>query len=395
MQFRKLYAAIAALAALQYGNAQDWQRLPGGDLINNTEWIGADVGSTIPFHLRTIPDLSIDFSTSNTMRMRILPDMAGLTINTYTNQDLSGNVGIGGFNWLTPGQPFSLLHLDGGGIQETGYRPWMRTGITMTEGSDLAYFGIKDEFNDRHHAVIAWADNIGLDGPDLLKFIFTRDPGATGTAAGLHGLEAARIRPALNANESFFGIGDWFTAVDNPTERLDLLDGRARIRQLPDDPEAPELTKVLVVDDSPNPSGERGVIKWRTIPIGGGGGPDCDWTVQANDDVSTAYLANPGCPQMENGVGIGVQSPRAKLHVHHNDFTLLSSGRIGTWSRIEANDYVNQFLGVYGESGPISPSGFVGHVEGVKGEGYNAKTTIGVHGYGRFIHRVKVSALGF
>jgi len=40
-----------------------------------------------------------------------------------------------------------------------------------------------------------------------------------------------------------------------------------RIRQLPDDPEAEELTKFLVVDDVDPGSGEYGVVKWRHLPV--------------------------------------------------------------------------------------------------------------------------------
>ena len=39
---------------------------------------------------------------------------------------------------------FSLLHLNGEGsvFQEYGYRPWMKTGITLTGNKDLSYFAV-------------------------------------------------------------------------------------------------------------------------------------------------------------------------------------------------------------------------------------------------------------
>ncbi|MFZ1734857.1 MAG: hypothetical protein WAT86_14810, partial [Flavobacteriales bacterium] len=60
---------------MQMAQAQfDWNRVPGGDLITGTEWLGADVGSTTDLHLRTIPQLSIDFSTQNSLRARLYPN---------------------------------------------------------------------------------------------------------------------------------------------------------------------------------------------------------------------------------------------------------------------------------------------------------------------------------
>jgi len=41
---------------------------------------------------------------------------------------------------------FSLLHLNGSKgnfIQDAGYRPWMRTGVTFTDNNDLSYIGIR------------------------------------------------------------------------------------------------------------------------------------------------------------------------------------------------------------------------------------------------------------
>jgi hypothetical protein len=41
---------------------------------------------------------------------------------------------------------YSLMHLSGSlgtFVQELGYRPWMRTGITFTDNQDLSYFGLR------------------------------------------------------------------------------------------------------------------------------------------------------------------------------------------------------------------------------------------------------------
>lgn len=47
------------------------------------------------------------------------------------------------------------------------------------------------------------------------------------------------------------GVGDRNATREAPTERLDLLDGRLRIRDLPTDLKAGSLTKVLVVEIFP------------------------------------------------------------------------------------------------------------------------------------------------
>lgn len=60
----------------------------------------------------------------------------------------SGYVGIGENDNLFGGQqiwtnkgPFSMLHLNGnnsgGSVQELGYRPWMKIGMTVTSNSDM------------------------------------------------------------------------------------------------------------------------------------------------------------------------------------------------------------------------------------------------------------------
>jgi hypothetical protein len=78
------------------------------------------------------------------------------------------------------------------------------------------------------------------------------------------------------------------------------------------------LTKFLVVDDTPG--SDFGVVKWRNMPTGTGGG--CEWTLLglpgSNSDIATAYSNNPGCPQADRKVGIGTNAPQYKLHVVQN-----------------------------------------------------------------------------
>ncbi|NBX78768.1 MAG: hypothetical protein EBQ94_00025, partial [Flavobacteriales bacterium] len=43
---------------------------------------------------------------------------------------------------------YSLLHLQGQSINPAGYRPWMKTGITLTDNGDLSYLGLRAVNND-------------------------------------------------------------------------------------------------------------------------------------------------------------------------------------------------------------------------------------------------------
>jgi hypothetical protein len=64
---------------------------------------------------------------------------------------------------------FSQLHLNGEGsnFQEYGYRPWMKTGITLTGNRDLSYFGLRalGTGEDITETTIAWSDNNNAANP--------------------------------------------------------------------------------------------------------------------------------------------------------------------------------------------------------------------------------------
>ena len=113
------------------------------------------------------------------------------TINSYPGQVTDGFVGIGantalqGFPWNGPAAgPFSLLHLNsgvGGFVQQFGWRPWMKYGITSTHNQDLMFFGQRATGGlDVTDVVIGWADNSGAgsSGPDNMVFNFLAGSGA-------------------------------------------------------------------------------------------------------------------------------------------------------------------------------------------------------------------------
>ncbi len=147
---------------MQMVQGQDWNRLPGGNVINTTEWLGADFGSTIPLSIETRADQPIDFSTSNQFRARINEKISYASLNSFQNIDASGFMLVtpdDGFLGQVPKGPFSRLHLAEGGptgnAQQWGYRPWQRNGITFTGNHDQGYMGQK------YGEEVRWSTQLG------------------------------------------------------------------------------------------------------------------------------------------------------------------------------------------------------------------------------------------
>jgi hypothetical protein len=238
----------------------------------------------------------IEWYTDATRRMLLRETLTGQTVNTYTGLDLSGFLGIGQFGTTLVDRPYAMLHIDDGGWQDAGYRPWMRQGTIVTHQSDYSYFGMKDEGNAQNHTVIAWSDNDIWDpGPDHMKFIFTSYLNQNGAAGTDDGLEAGRFTPDATGDLVYFGLGDWFNSGgQQPDERLDLLDRTIRLRNFQDPPpsglnsyESTTLENVLVVDPTD------GRVYWRTLSPWGGGPNDCDRIVDPTNsgtdfDICTA-----------------------------------------------------------------------------------------------------------
>ncbi|HPF92072.1 MAG TPA: hypothetical protein PLL57_15535 [Flavobacteriales bacterium] len=190
-------------------------------------FLGWNAGANQVLEVKNEANQRIEWYTDSLRRMLLSPTQTGQTLNGYGGLDLSGNLGIGQFSTALVTRPFTRLHLDNGGSQDSGFRPWMVTGMSLTRGSDMAYVGMKDEGSDRNHTVITWSDNTSGDGPDQLRFLFTSDNGfwGAGLSGGIDGLEAARLLPAVSGDEVFFGIGDWTnTGSTAPAERLDVRD---------------------------------------------------------------------------------------------------------------------------------------------------------------------------
>jgi hypothetical protein len=204
------------------------------------------------------------------------------------------------------------------------FRPWMRNGVMGTGNSDLFYMGHKyamtggtgAEENDNSNMVAAWGDDELPAGYghmyDNYTFRYVGTPSAGNSAGSIEGLEIMRLRPFRrnpgDRIEGFVGIGDWVNSAQMPEQRLDVMNGLVRIRQLPTDLEMTASTKAMVVDAT-------GVVGWRTFPTGGG--TDCRWALNNVNNLITATSWSGLCVGQDKFVGIGIAGPVAKLHVNH------------------------------------------------------------------------------
>lgn len=338
---------------LSVGKVGGQSTVPGNAGIA-TDFLGWDNTGTNNFPLMVRHDLNqpIDWYTNAIQRMRLNPSVTTAMgpSDAFPNVNRDGYLLLSGvpaaFTDPQCRAPFTRLHLVDQQVstgpnnyaQQQGFRPWQRNGITLTGNNDQSYIGHRYDAVDNTDLVFQWSDNPASSpwGTDRLKFVFTTlyNAGFDRGAASMNGLEAMRLWPKNNL-EVNVGIGDFYagnllnpTVVEDPTERLDMLDGRLRIRQLPSDSAAVDSFYVMVVDRTALTASnqERGVVKW--VHPDSIGGADCDWTVVQDptwQHAVTAYAGNPGCPQWPDGVGIGVNWPKAKLHVnfdnHHVAFT--------------------------------------------------------------------------
>ena len=307
---RQLFAAASLLLMINATAQAPWV-LPGN--------AGTDPADDF---VGTTDNRELVFRTDDLFRFRLNKTETYGTLGGFTNVPANGFALISpksNFINNAPG-PFSLLHLaaENDNAQQGSYRDWMNIGLTLTGNADHSYIGLKAAALDNTDVVFHWSDNPSKFLKDRVRFIFTSgyDPTDDTGARSLEGLEALRLFPVDNDNVNV-GVGDWFAAnfnepsITEPTERLDIVDGRVRIRQLPTDDEEPTEDKVMVVDDD-------GVVKWRSA-TGIVAAGDCKWTISGgtnNNNVWTAVGSSSACPNSGNRVGIGTNAPAHKLHVH-------------------------------------------------------------------------------
>ena len=429
----EVFRTNASQTILGVANPTYWRMFHGGSTPADERGQLFAVPTLGHFNINS-PNGHFQLHTETVQRARlngnVTSNMGPPTAPPFTNVNRDGFFALSGtadaFTNIGSRAPFTRLHLVDNAVnpndpvvyaQQHGFRPWQRNGITFTGNSDQSYIGHKYGANDNTDFVIQWSDNANGSpwGTDRMKFVFNTEynAGFTRGAASVDGLEALRLWPR-NHQEVNVGIGDFFagnqltpaTVVD-PTERVDILNGRLRIRQLPDDSAAVDSFYVMVVDRTTLTPGnqERGVVKWVDPSVFGGGGADCDWTLE-NDGVSgpavshnvyTAVGVSDDCPDDDDRVGIGTATPEAKLHVKKavvidpgNDRAALFHNPNGAISSIGAQGWADagiHNIGVYGLAenanrlygvwGEARNSG--GGAYGVRAEAYDAITPTGLY----------------
>jgi hypothetical protein len=137
------------------------------------------------------------FRTNNLNRMK-LNATVNYGVNGYNTTDLGrdgylllGRQLGGAEDLFTPNilGAYSLLHLSGNSAFGAGYKPWMKTGITLTDNGDLSYFGLRAVNNewDITETVIAWSNDPSnpdnqVYGPDDMVFRFTNGVATNGSS---------------------------------------------------------------------------------------------------------------------------------------------------------------------------------------------------------------------
>ena len=306
------------------------------------DYVGCDGGTTFPLEVRHNGNYPIQWYTDSLQRMQLYPNVSPV-INGYPALPRNGSLVLSNLDaGFAPARvPFSRLHLiDVGGntnanfiAAEVGFRSWMRNGVTFTGNSDQSYIGAKYGVNesgaqlaDATDMVLQWSNDVpGEYGPDRLRFLYTADRvvGSTHGSNSEEGLEAMRFTPIDNATINA-GLGDFHRGnildpvnVNEPTERLDILNGKVRIRQLPSDPVSASTEYVTV-------NTLTGVLEHRPLT----NLPDnCEWTMNPSgaDHVYTAFgPATSGCPDEDEAVGVGMDlssaTPPGKLSLYTAQF---------------------------------------------------------------------------
>ncbi|MBK9148094.1 MAG: tail fiber domain-containing protein [Flavobacteriales bacterium] len=345
------------------------------------DFVGWDATMTTdPLEIKHEANQPIFMHTDNVWRLWMNETATYGMLGGYNNVPAPGFTLLGEnvSNFRTNGGPgaFTLLHLagDDDNAQAASYRDWMRTGITLTGNADHQYIGQKGRTLDETDLIIHWSDNPGEFLKDRMRFLFTsgHNSSATSGAESQEGLEFMRMFP-LRVDEPHIGVGDFFAAnlvdanITEPTERMDMVNGRLRIRDLPESTgEATGAYKVMVVDDTAYPSDERGVVKWATLPTPPAG-DDCDWELdEATNRLWTATAAigtNDDCPEKDWLVGIGTSSMAYKLDIEHDG----SSDPISGGLRVKYT--TGQSGWTYGVKSELVPSsgGSMQYAAGVQG----------------------------
>ncbi len=142
------------------GSSPDWKRggnTPFGGVPSNANIFGTFWNSPIYTYTAGVPATKLNGTVSYAVNGFTNPK------NGYFLLGINGFLNGGGQALYQNKGAFSLLHLNGSSqVQELGFRPWMKTGITFTDNQDLSYIGLRQVGGviDLTETVIAWSDNI-------------------------------------------------------------------------------------------------------------------------------------------------------------------------------------------------------------------------------------------
>ncbi len=113
--------------------------------------------------------------------------------------------------------------------------------------------------------------------------------------------------------------------------------------------------KYLVTDDN-------GVVFWRNVPTGGGGGSGCEWTLAPSQNrlytATGAVGSNGNCPESDWKVGIGTNNTSGKLTVFENALTTGSEFALHVTMNGNTGNNTGHFLRVNDQlSGSLTNTG--------------------------------------
>lgn len=148
MKKLELFCFVLMNVATSFGQVS----IPANNGGAPTDYVGWDINTFFRLPISHEATFPIDFFTSagagtfNNQRMTIFEDNILSPDNTSYNV---GRVGIreDGTRWNFDPLPASLLHLGHGWpIGAGGHRSWMDVGTFGTAGTDMTYFGLKNQF---------------------------------------------------------------------------------------------------------------------------------------------------------------------------------------------------------------------------------------------------------
>lgn len=212
-----------------YQNQQYWSRAGNNDANGTNNIFGTLYNSPIYTQTNSINRMKLNGSFTSSANQYLIDGY-----NTWGNSNTAINTS--GYLLLGPDAPFqtnlnqtiynnrgaySLLHLNGvAPIQQNGYRPWMKTGITFTDNQDMSYFGLRQVGTalDYTETVLNWSDNTnGMDDDMAFRFTGASTSSTTVDQANLRsntdldGLHIARF-----SSTGRMGLGNTFGHTNAP-----------------------------------------------------------------------------------------------------------------------------------------------------------------------------------